>query len=243
MSAASDRRRLIVNADDLGLSPGVNRGILMAHKQGIVTSASMMVRTPAALEAANLARHTASLDVGLHVDVGEWRFIDGDWRPVYERVPPGDIDALRKEVEDQVAHFQNLVGHVPTHLDSHQHAHLREPLRGIMIAQARSLGVPLRHLSPGIRYLGDFYGQDDKGVAVPGRLQAGHLATLISRLPAGLTELCCHPAAWIDFEAGYANERVDELKALCSEAVALAVEAGHIQLVGFGEVARGATVP
>ena len=50
--AIGDRRYLIVNADDLGRSPGVNRGVIEAHAGGIVTSASLMVRWPAAAEAA-----------------------------------------------------------------------------------------------------------------------------------------------------------------------------------------------
>ena len=49
-------RRLIVNADDFGQSPGVNRGIIEAHQHGIVTSASLMVSWPAAAEAAAYGR-------------------------------------------------------------------------------------------------------------------------------------------------------------------------------------------
>ena len=65
-------RILIVNADDLGLSGGVNRGIARAHDEGIVTSASAMVRRDAIEEAAELARSRPALSVGLHVDLSEW---------------------------------------------------------------------------------------------------------------------------------------------------------------------------
>src|SRR5206468_2930594 len=58
---------VVVNADDLGLSPGVNRGIIEAHERGIVTSASLMVRWPAAAEAAAYARSRPQLGVGLHL--------------------------------------------------------------------------------------------------------------------------------------------------------------------------------
>ena len=51
-------RALIVNADDFGLSPGVNAGVARTHEQGILTSASLMVRQPAADEAAAYARAT-----------------------------------------------------------------------------------------------------------------------------------------------------------------------------------------
>ena len=66
-------RYLIVNADDFGQSRGINRGITEAHEQGIVTSASLMVRWPAAPEAAAYARSHGSLSLGLHFDFGEWR--------------------------------------------------------------------------------------------------------------------------------------------------------------------------
>jgi len=61
-------RRLIVNADDFGLRAGVNRGIIEAHKNGIVTSASLMVNRPYAAEAADYARGHPKLSVGLHFD-------------------------------------------------------------------------------------------------------------------------------------------------------------------------------
>jgi predicted glycoside hydrolase/deacetylase ChbG (UPF0249 family) len=66
-----DERTLIVNADDFGLTSGVNAGIARAHEEGILTSASLMVRWPAAAEAAAYAARTPGLSVGLHVDLGE----------------------------------------------------------------------------------------------------------------------------------------------------------------------------
>ena len=59
-------RRLIVNADDFGLSEGVDHGIVDAFSNGIVTSTSLMVRRPAARHAAELARLHTRLSVGLH---------------------------------------------------------------------------------------------------------------------------------------------------------------------------------
>ena len=70
-SSMVSTRYLIVNADDFGQSHGVNRGIMQAHRRGIVTSASLMVRWLAASEAAAYAREHPSLSLGLHVDLGE----------------------------------------------------------------------------------------------------------------------------------------------------------------------------
>ncbi len=70
-------RRLIVNADDFGHSAAVNAGVVEAHERGLVTSASLMVRRPAAAAAAAYARSRPELGLGLHVELGEWVYADG----------------------------------------------------------------------------------------------------------------------------------------------------------------------
>jgi predicted glycoside hydrolase/deacetylase ChbG (UPF0249 family) len=77
MTAHAAGRFLIVNADDFGLTSGINRGIIEAHEHGIVTSASLMVRYPAAREAADYAKAHPELSVGLHFEAGEWRYRAG----------------------------------------------------------------------------------------------------------------------------------------------------------------------
>src|SRR4051812_27428780 len=111
-------RYLIVNADDFGRSPGVSRGILRAHRRGIVTSASLMVRWPGAAEAVAGCRDHPGLGLGLHLDLGEWSWRDGRWVPAYEVVPL-DASAVAEEASRQLAAFRRLVGDDPTHLDSH----------------------------------------------------------------------------------------------------------------------------
>ena len=100
----ADGRYLIVNADDFGQSPGVNRGVAAAHERGVVTSASLMVRWPAAAEAAEYARAHPELSVGLHLDLGEWAHRGGEWVCLYRVVPDGDAaglaDYLRRVARD-----------------------------------------------------------------------------------------------------------------------------------------------
>ena len=79
----SEERFLVVNADDLGLSTAVNEGIFRAHREGVVTSASLMVRQGAAPEAATEAAHHPELAVGLHLDLGEWNYESGEWTQAY----------------------------------------------------------------------------------------------------------------------------------------------------------------
>src|SRR5438552_7939368 len=192
MTPGPGAKYLIVNADDFGLSAGVNRGIIRAHEHGIVTSASLMVRQAAAAEAADYAKGRPSLSLGLHLDLGEWAYRDGQWAAVYEVVPPEDASAVAGEVARQFDAFRRLTGREPTHLDSHQHAHRSEPLRTIASEAAARLGVPLRHFDPRVRYCGDFYGQTGKAERFPDAITPAALVRIIRSLAPGITELACH---------------------------------------------------
>jgi predicted glycoside hydrolase/deacetylase ChbG (UPF0249 family) len=211
------QRHLIINADDFGQSPGVNRGIIEAHEKGIVTSASLMVRWPAAPEAAAYSRTHPELSVGLHLDFGEWMFRNDTWVRLYEVVPLEDHRAVQAEILHQVELFRNLLGRDPTHIDSHQHVHREDPLRAIVLQLGCELGVPVRHFHPRIRYCGDFYGQSDRGEPFPEGISVDNLILLLSTLPVGITELACHPALRDDavLEAQYLTEREAEVKTLC----------------------------
>src|SRR4029453_5381533 len=126
-------KRLIVNADDFGLCPGVNAGIIRCFEQGIVTSTSLMVRWPVAVQAAAYARGNPRLAVGLHVDLGEWTLRGGEWVALYERAQPGRGGEIAREVGEALEEFRRLVGREPTHIDSHQHVHRDEPTRSIVL--------------------------------------------------------------------------------------------------------------
>ena len=226
-------RELVVNADDLGLSPGVNSGIARAHLEGVVTSASLMVRQPAAQDAADLMHDLPRLGVGLHVDLAEWVPTPSGWTPLYAFVDNEDELAVANEVEQQVLLFENLVGRPPDHVDSHQHAHRSEPLRSILGRVAKELRVPLRFHSR-FHYFGGFYGQGRSGQPLPDAISALGLRSALAELPDGATELCCHPAADLDFESSYALERIRELETLCDPGVRDALEARGVTLDSFG---------
>jgi chitin disaccharide deacetylase len=209
------RRELIVNADDFGRSRGVNRGIARAHEHGVVTSASLMVRWPAAPEAARYARQRPDLSLGLHVDLGEWEYRDGTWEPAYVVVDTYDPVEVREAIAAQLAAFRDLVGRDPTHLDTHQHLHRDEPVRSATEAAAAEIGVPARELSPGIRHIGSFYGQTGTGEPHPEWISAEHLLGILEALEPGLSELGCHPGLDDDAGGAYVTERAIEVKTLC----------------------------
>jgi predicted glycoside hydrolase/deacetylase ChbG (UPF0249 family) len=233
-------RWLIVNADDFGLSPGVNRGVIAAHEQGIVTSASLMVRGPAAAAAAAYGRDRPGFSLGLHFDFGEWVCRGGAWEPRYLVVPPDDAAAVAAEAARQLEMFRDLVGADPTHLDSHQHAHRGGPARAVLGAIADRLGVPLRHCCAGVGYCGDFYGQDDEGAPYPEIVTVEGLLRIVAARPPGVTELGCHPGEADLPDTAYDRERAAEARVLCDPRIRAALSELGVRLCTFRDVPRAA---
>lgn len=227
------RRYLIVNGDDFGLSAGVNRGIMECAKNGILTSASLMVRWQAAAEAASYAKENRRISVGLHVDLGEWVLQNGQWEPLYTVVDTADAKAVETEIIRQAAEFRRLMSRNPSHLDSHQHVHRNDPARSIMLRLSQELGVPLRECDPRTRYCGDFYGQGAEGEHLPGAISVTNLKQILNTLAEGVTELGCHPGYDNGLASPYRDERVEEVRVLCDPAVRAHLEALKISLRSF----------
>jgi len=226
-------RAVIVNADDFGQSAGINRGIVEAHERGIVTSASLMVRWPTAAAAASYATAHPRLSVGLHVDLGESIYRDGEWIALYERVDRQDAGAVETEIRAQLSLCRELLQRDPTHLDSHQHVHTEEPVRSILDAIARELSVPLRHRAPHLRHDGRFYGQTRTGEPLSAGITAAHLIGMLRHLPDGVTEVSCHPGFADDLVTMYQGERQMELQTLCDPGVRRFLRDEGIELIGF----------
>ena len=230
---------LVVNADDFGLAPGVNRGIIRAYERGVVTSTSLMVRGAAAVDAGRYARSQPELAVGLHVDLGEWSYVDSDWIAEYEVVDTADEQAVSHELTAQLLRFAELTGRRPTHLDSHQHVHGAEPVRSVLRHAAECLGVPLRGCDERIAHRGDFYGQDGRGASYPELITVSAFDRIVASLPSGWTELGCHPAEGDDLPAGmYREERALELEVLCDPGARSSLTRHGIALRSFAELPR-----
>ena len=132
--ASPEKRRLIVNADDFGLSRSVNEAVIRAHRDGILTSASVMVNEPACDEAVKLAKENPKLGVGLHITL-----LMG-----HSALPAGKIPGLvnnRGEFSDSP---------VSTGMKYFFNSGLREQLRAEIRAQFekfRATGLPLDHVN------------------------------------------------------------------------------------------------
>lgn len=231
--------RLIVNADDFGLTTGVNHGIVQAHRRGIVTSTSLMVRRSAARDAARRAAAEPGLSVGLHFDLGEWVCRDGEWSVDLLAADPEDASAVEAEAARQLTTFEELTGRSPTHIDSHQHVHRSEPARSVLARVADALGMPLRAVTPGVAYTGDFFGQGRHGVKLPGLISVPALLKILDSLPPGVTELGCHPGFGRNIPSEYGVERETETRTLCDPYVQRRIAESGIALISFHDLQSG----
>ena len=156
-------RRLIVNADDFGLTHGVNRAILEAHSHGIVTSSTLMANGRAFDDAVQSATSATKLSVGCHVVL-----VDGS--PVFEKKPTAttlsnekfddgrfyetlngfalrllrgriNVDDIEAEATAQIRKLQ-AAGIVVSHLDTHKHTHILPRVLRPLLRAARACGVP-----------------------------------------------------------------------------------------------------
>jgi predicted glycoside hydrolase/deacetylase ChbG (UPF0249 family) len=153
-------RLLVVNADDMGLTPGVCRAVHRGHTDGVVTSTSVLAVGAAFDEAATRLRDLPGLAVGAHLAiVGEDRpllsaaeiptLVDREgrfplsYRTVVARGAAGRIDPadVRREFAAQLERVAGI-GVEVTHLDTHQHTHLWPAVAGVVVELAGKAGVP-----------------------------------------------------------------------------------------------------
>jgi chitin disaccharide deacetylase len=149
-------RRLIINADDFGLTGGVNRAIEEANRSGVLTSATMMANATAFDEAAAQAKAQPALRTGCHVVL-----IDGD--PVSQNLPTLtngssrfrsslkrfavaavrrqiSADEIQQETEAQIRKIQSR-GITVTHVDSHKHTHMFPHVLRPVLRAAKACGI------------------------------------------------------------------------------------------------------
>jgi predicted glycoside hydrolase/deacetylase ChbG (UPF0249 family) len=219
---------LVINADDFGLSPGVNEGILEAYTAGVVTSASLMVLVQAAREAADAAARHPALSVGLHF-VGD------------QGVNFDDRRSVAQAFEAQLDRFRELTGHDPTHVDSHHHVHTASEARLAMFGELVSpLEVPLRR-DGRVAYIGGFWAQPEPGVTDLECVSRRALIELVrAQAIEGFTELACHPARLLgDFSSSYLQEREAELETLTGTGLREEIEGLGVRLVSYLEWRAG----
>jgi chitin disaccharide deacetylase len=153
-------RQLIVNADDFGRSRGVSDGILLAHRDGIVTGTTAMMNMPGVThDLQRAATEAPRLGLGVHLTFTAGRpLLPMEWvrslvderdhflsqEAILQQPTRIDPDELMSELKAQVNTFKNALGHLPDHLDAHHFVHLCPPLFRVYLDLADSFDLPIR---------------------------------------------------------------------------------------------------
>ncbi len=245
-------RRLIVNADDFGMTPGVSAGILRARRHGIVTSTTVLVTADVDRELLAAALD-AGLGLGVHLNLTLGRpltrgasLIGDDGRFVRDArraAARAEIKDVEQEIEAQLERFHALTRRRPTHLDTHHHVGLHAPVDEIVLRAARRLGVAVRSQTAhararartaALRTPDHFFGESGPAAYwTPARLRQ-----ILGMLPPGVSEFMTHPGLFDEALSGsrYGRQRETELIGLGSSEARAAAAALGIRLCHFGEL-------
>jgi len=290
-------KRLIVNADDFGLTPGVNQAIINGHDGGLVSSASLLANGEAFASAVALASQVPRLGVGVHLNLTEGLSVSPPgvvpslvnrqgrfarppgalWRAlVLGRVSAAEVEKeLRAQIEKVLA-----AGIAVTHLDSHKHVHALPRLGRMTLRLARAYGIPsVRRVAEHWSALGSLrrrfpYAQSPLfrqflnsrilallslgwsrsfrragvasteyffGVTPTGFLDDQLLREILGHLPAGTSELMCHPG-YVDealqrTPTRLLEQREMEYRALTQPGIKHWAEGMGIELIHYGDLA------
>jgi chitin disaccharide deacetylase len=254
-------KRLIINADDFGFTSEVNAGIVHAHREGVLTSTTLMANGDAFEDAVRLAHQTPSLDVGCHLVLVQGQsLLTGKLFPEH---PKAVLSALFRGELDVYAELKAQIQRIlsagikPTHLDSHKHTHIVPRVFRAVARLAQEFEIPYvrlpldstapfarlpcRLVDPFYRRTAVQYGakltDHFLGFRLTGSLDAASFRAALARLPDGTTEFMCHPG-FLGPELKRAatrlkESRVRELEALTAPGIREFMAAESIRLVTF----------
>ncbi|MER2059104.1 MAG: chitin disaccharide deacetylase [Niallia sp.] len=221
--------KVMINADDFGLSRGVNYGIIDSHLKGIVTSATMMMNAKATKHAICLAKDTPSLKVGVHL-VLTWG------KPILEDVPSlvDEVGNFKKQIfvygnpfaislddleREWTAQIEKCLDAdiTPSHLDSHHHVHGIKEFYPVIKKLSEKYGLPVRNAGAHFTdictltdvFFDDFYGDgivDSYFEKLSGRIEDGKSIEVMTH-PAYLDETLMQ-------ESSYNMQRLKETRIL-----------------------------
>lgn len=249
--------KLILNADDFGLTEAVNLGIVECFKAGVVKATTLMMNQPGTKHAIELYKQGLIPEVGLHFTVTTGKPLsdpslvpslvdeNGDFHS--KTVLFNKQDVCPKEVAIELnAQYQAAIdaGVKINHIDSHHFGGVYAPLKQAFTKVVNDIGLPVRRIDNIIQ------GQEFLNVPTPDAFDMGffdqganleHLKALLlsyqAKMPSGYLELMCHPSLESTDElkqlSGYAEKRVEELNILTSQALHLWLVENDIECVGF----------
>lgn len=248
-------RFLIINADDLGISPEVNEGIFAAYEKGAITDSSLIITGPSAQEAIAMVNNNPLFQVGLHIDLDHllgWQSPGREQlsRPELTQMLD-DLDfskKIRKEIETQITAFLDT-GLIPSHVDTHHHVHGFPPIFESLLEAMGNHGIKtIRFSKKGYALLGredisitteQAQEMEDalhqRGIAHPHLLIDPLVPFSLKEIPPGVAELMVHPSMGGD------EWRQKDFEMLMDPLFIKTVHDEGIRLIGFSELASSAS--
>jgi len=248
-------RFLIINADDLGISPEVNKGIFAAYKKGAVTDSSLLAKGPYTHEAIAMIKKTPSFQVGLHIDLDP---LLGWTSPGKERFTRQELlcmmegsefsKKIRHEIDAQITAFLDT-GLTPSHVDTHHHVHGFPRIFESLLEAMDNHGIKaIRFSKQGYALLGrediliteeQAQGMEDalrkQGIAHPHLLIDPLVPFSLTEIPQGVTELMVHPSMGGD------EWRQKDFEMLMDPHFMKTVHDEGIRLISFSKLATSAS--
>ena len=243
--------KLIVNADDFGLSKAINFGIVESHLEGIVTSTSMMITMPAVKHAKSLAKNIPDLGIGPHLNISLGKPLtncktllkaDGTFYKPKEK-PDQDSFSTFEIYEEFLAQYKlflKIMKRKPTHFDSHLYTHQKyKKAKEAVIKLALEVQVPIRDIKidgfEEVEFLSWFKYQ--KGI----ELQKEFEKRIVKLQRNKIYELMVHPA-FLDDElynsSSYTVGRLVEYEILTNPATKKLLIDEEIKLINFSHIGR-----
>ena len=243
-------KKLIINADDFGVTEGVNKGVIDSHTDGVLTSATMLVNMPFTEQAFGEAKKYPDLGVGIHLaatigkplvpDAKSFTDAEGNFLKLANYLGGdvvADVEELYIEWKAQIEQFIRLAGKLPTHIDSHHHVHTLPQHHGIVAQLAKEYDLPVRQSEAFLdtyehaTFMMDFYGDDLTVSTITDALETD----------VEIMEVMCHPA-YLDqrtYESSSYNlPRMKEMEILRSEALRGFIQQNGIQLITFADLKK-----
>ncbi|MFH1454397.1 MAG: carbohydrate deacetylase [Armatimonadota bacterium] len=248
-------KKIIVNADDYGLTYSACEGIVKAYNDGIVKSTTFMINLPDADKKFAITKDCTGLDIGVHLNVTYGKPVsdpsevsslldeNGSFfrKPsiVAEKAKPEEVE---KEWEAQILKAK-LLGVKISHIDSHHHTHARPEFLDIYIKLAKKYNLPARSNNPemaeafkkeGIKtpdyFIEEFYAD---------RVNPDNFMGIVNNMDSGVTEICAHPG-FVDEDlrgiSSYTDYRMSELKVYTDPEIINFIKQNNIDVIGFSQL-------
>lgn len=243
-------KKLIMNADDFGMTQGNSIGILMAHAQGILTSTTCMMNMPYAEFALKEAKKFPKLGVGIHFVLtvgrplveGAKSYTDKDGNFIRpkdypDKQPHADPEELYVEWKAQMEKYIEVAGHKPTHIDSHHHVHLLPWHVEVAKRLAKEYDLPMRQREQVLDTY-EYARCDDRMYGDDANYD---FVTNAYNVDDEILEFMCHPA-YVDQRlydmTSYCLPRMKELELILSPELKQFVVDHNIELINFSDIKK-----